>query len=1101
MYITTAEDYWIDPSALSITRNALGEPDRIQASVASGAVIMCYVKDIEALGYDTGHNYRRWPLSIAPTYFNSHTEKYIYIAIPSSPEIGTNAIVVFPSQIIDIEGYAVTQDSGGNPIRGEHIGQDGYYYVWLQGKLTSSGDSGLTNREWQPKYQTGSLRTDQSIEAFKNYSWWGQVPGANGLIQGSLAGMIDYIEFSNGVRLGVDIVSNTLHFYMPDATQTIVDETTGEERVVTVPGNPANVYATGGVSALGYGPGGGGGGVTLNNVLESINNTTFPSATPSSAGQAIVWDGTKWTFGTAGGGGTDLNAVWDSLKAEDGTKQIDLSHLTTALAGYATQSWVTSQGYLTSLPSHNHDDRYKFVTIGIGTVQITLGGTTKSVLTSHQSLADYVKTIQLGTNGTVYSPTSGKVTLPAYPTTLPASDVYSWAKAANKPSYSFSEINNHPTTLAGYGITDALPLSGGTMTGQIYSTVGAGSWIKGRDNALIRKDITNTSSWWPILSVKTADGSWEMGAISDNDDVKNALILSYGTDDNYNANTNNVMRILFPKSAGTLALLSDNVASATRLASNDTKTLFGNTYWSGGQPQNVGASWSNTANLNYVNGITMKGGLNGVTAIEMNSNQNGYLQDYGGVIDFHYNASTDNYTSRIIEDQNGRLNFNGTAFIYKSNKSGKLDDFPGGALNEITDWGSYSFRNVFTNNSLFENTLFLRADLYMKTNTGIRIKNYAGADVTALSLESNSSNNSIVVGAGAHNVAGVSTYIRGNTVNFQTANGAGSTLVGHFDNGGNFILDAAGKSLYMNDGTGTRGMIGINIPATHFHLCYGATESDWQTRIYGGGGDGKGIAFYHGSNTLAAGISGGDHSFVAYYHIKMTTNNQSFYTRNTNNTPIDTIRLTSGNILYFGYGCSTQNHETRIYGGATAGIGFFCGSTEVARVHKDASRQGIRIGDGLLSWDSKNNALKVQRYDGAAVNFYSLGGVSALGFSADINNPSISSLTVGGRLTIGATNNYLEYASGSSIDDLKIRSTGYVSLLGASDSMKVRVYSGSLYADNIIEGVTIRAKSVSGTVGSVTSPRFYFDSSTYLYLEGSSLKITNGTTTKTITTL
>lgn len=36
----------------------------------------------------------------------------------------------------------------------------------------------------------------------------------------------------------------------------------------------------------------------------------------------------------------------------------------------------------------------------------------------------------------------------------PASDVYTWAKAATKPSYAFSEITSKPTTLSGYGITD-----------------------------------------------------------------------------------------------------------------------------------------------------------------------------------------------------------------------------------------------------------------------------------------------------------------------------------------------------------------------------------------------------------------------------------------------------------------------------------------------------------------------------------------------------------------------------------------------------------------------------------------------------------------------
>lgn len=60
-------------------------------------------------------------------------------------------------------------------------------------------------------------------------------------------------------------------------------------------------------------------------------------------------------------------------------------------------------------------------------------------------------------NGTTYSPdeTTKLITLPNYPTTLPASDVYSWAKQPNKPSYSFGELSSHPTTLGEYGITDA----------------------------------------------------------------------------------------------------------------------------------------------------------------------------------------------------------------------------------------------------------------------------------------------------------------------------------------------------------------------------------------------------------------------------------------------------------------------------------------------------------------------------------------------------------------------------------------------------------------------------------------------------------------------
>lgn len=49
-----------------------------------------------------------------------------------------------------------------------------------------------------------------------------------------------------------------------------------------------------------------------------------------------------------------------------------------------------------------------------------------------------VQTIQIG--GAAQTKTNGIVNLPAYPTSLPASDVPAWAKAANKPSYTAAEV-------------------------------------------------------------------------------------------------------------------------------------------------------------------------------------------------------------------------------------------------------------------------------------------------------------------------------------------------------------------------------------------------------------------------------------------------------------------------------------------------------------------------------------------------------------------------------------------------------------------------------------------------------------------------------------
>lgn len=49
----------------------------------------------------------------------------------------------------------------------------------------------------------------------------------------------------------------------------------------------------------------------------------------------------------SGGSGVDMTTVWAALNNPT-TEQINASHLSTALNGYATQSWVQGQGYLTS---------------------------------------------------------------------------------------------------------------------------------------------------------------------------------------------------------------------------------------------------------------------------------------------------------------------------------------------------------------------------------------------------------------------------------------------------------------------------------------------------------------------------------------------------------------------------------------------------------------------------------------------------------------------------------------------------------------------------------------------------------------------------------
>ena len=75
--------------------------------------------------------------------------------------------------------------------------------------------------------------------------------------------------------------------------------------------------------------------------------------------------------------------------------------------------------------------------------------TQKGTWESFTNNAGTVTQVKVGT--TAYNPSSGVVSLPAYPTTLPASDVYSWAKASTKPSYTLDEVSDGSTRkLANY---------------------------------------------------------------------------------------------------------------------------------------------------------------------------------------------------------------------------------------------------------------------------------------------------------------------------------------------------------------------------------------------------------------------------------------------------------------------------------------------------------------------------------------------------------------------------------------------------------------------------------------------------------------------------
>ena len=130
-------------------------------------------------------------------------------------------------------------------------------------------------------------------------------------------------------------------------------------------------------------------------------------------------------------------------------------------------------------------------------------------------------------------------------------------KASSSHTHTVSEITDFPTIPtdtnqltngAGY-ITSSGSCNYANSAGSssIATRDSGGSWISGRDNAVVKQTRHSTAdgqSWNPAVSIKTKDGNWTIGTVGYNN-----LQFSYDTDANYNTNNNsNVVVDLLPQS-------------------------------------------------------------------------------------------------------------------------------------------------------------------------------------------------------------------------------------------------------------------------------------------------------------------------------------------------------------------------------------------------------------------------------------------------------------------------------------------------------------------------------------------------------------------------
>lgn len=182
--------YWIARNAITFVLNAMGDPQKVSVSISSGAVVMAYMPGVEGLGYDNSHSYRRWRLrgyaSILQEAVVTHEvsgepvddtypatgEKYVYILIPRNTQaVGEEALIGFAPCEIDYLGF---------DANGIQVGNNNYYYLYTQGIISASVDSGP--RSWSRPIETGTLATDEAYDSGGPNPWFEWI-GSSGVVK------------------------------------------------------------------------------------------------------------------------------------------------------------------------------------------------------------------------------------------------------------------------------------------------------------------------------------------------------------------------------------------------------------------------------------------------------------------------------------------------------------------------------------------------------------------------------------------------------------------------------------------------------------------------------------------------------------------------------------------------------------------------------------------------------------------------------------------------------------------------------------------------------------------------------------------------------
>lgn len=205
-----------------------------------------------------------------------------------------------------------------------HIPDLGDKYISLikLGEVSYGPDKGVISL---PAYPTKLSDLKDDVIAGK------YLPLTGGTISGNLA-VTGHVQIGNAL-LKYDATNNAVYVEKDD-------------------GSMVNFYATGDLAAFGSTTGSGSGATSLG-MLDDVDLVT-----PLSEGQVLTYDSvkSKWT-NKKGGGGLDIDAMWEELAKSDTSKRIHFSHIPDLGSVYAKQVKLGTTPYnvsngVVSLPAY-----------------------------------------------------------------------------------------------------------------------------------------------------------------------------------------------------------------------------------------------------------------------------------------------------------------------------------------------------------------------------------------------------------------------------------------------------------------------------------------------------------------------------------------------------------------------------------------------------------------------------------------------------------------------------------------------------------------------------------------------------------------------------